>query len=250
MRRWTLITVSAVVLGFGLVGCSSSEETPANASIFKAAPWTGEESYTYNLRRRGEDSAGSCTLTTGKAQDGKLKLSRLCGKGEFRDDGTVTVDAKTLIPAQTVRVFADSKQNKRSTYTNDYEASGVTFRADVNGSANQTMRELPAATAKVAQPAWYDDEEVLWLVRGINLASGAKADYTLVINAGQPSIHTVNVRVDPAEEVSVPGGKFQAWKVRLSRGGNVNYVWVEASGAQRVVKAQIEDVTYELTPPE
>ncbi|MEO6397887.1 MAG: hypothetical protein ABIP13_05425, partial [Tepidiformaceae bacterium] len=84
---------------------------------------------------------------------------------------------------------------------------------------------------------------------GINLASGARADYTLVINAGQPSIHTVNVRVDPAEQVTVPAGEFQAWKVRLSRGGNVNYVWVEATGVQRVVKAQIEDITYELSAP-
>lgn len=247
MRRLTLLGISVAILSVGLAGCSSSGETAANPPIFNAAPWQGEESYTYNLRRRGEDSAGVCTLTTAAADVGKLKLSRLCGKDEFRDDGTVTVDARTLIPVQSVRVFADAKQDKRSTYTNVYEASRVTFSADLNGAASRTTRDLPAATGKVSQAAWYDDEEVLWLVRGINLASGAKADYTLVINAGQPSIHTVNVRVDPAEQVKVPAGEFQAWKVRLSRGGNVNYVWVEASGARRVVKAQIEDVTYELT---
>ncbi|MEP6871176.1 MAG: hypothetical protein ABI939_04920 [Anaerolineaceae bacterium] len=228
------------------MACGAATEVPANASIFNAAPWKGEESYTYNLRRRGDDSAGTCTLTTGTAESGQLQLSRLCGKDEFRDDGNVTVDAKTLAPTQSIRVFADSKKNKRSTYTNVYESAGVTFRADLNGAASQTTRELPTATDKVGQPAWYDDEEVLWLVRGIHLASGAKVDYTLVINAGQPSIHTVNLRVDPAEQITVPAGQFQAWKVRLSRNGNVNYIWVEASGAQRVVKAQIEDLTYEL----
>ncbi len=247
MRRWALFGVSAAVLAIGLIACSSSEENPANPPIFTTAPWKGEESYTYNLKTRADDSAGTCTLVTGAADGGRLKLSRLCGKDQFRDDGTVTVDEKSLMPSQSVRVFTDSKQNKRSTYTNDYTGSEVTFQADVNGSSNKTTRDLPSATDKVSQPAWYDDEEVLWLARGLNLASGAKVDYTLVINAGQPSIHTVNVRVDPAERVSVPAGEFQAWKVRLSRGGNVNYVWVEASGAQRVVKAQIEDVTYELT---
>ena len=249
MRRLALLGLSAALLGIGLVGCSSSEENPANPPIFTSAPWKGEESYTYNLRTRGEDSSGTCTLVTGVPEAGQLKLSRLCGKDEFRDDGLVTVDEKTLMPSQSVRVFTDSKQNKRSTYTNDYVGSKVTFQADVNGSANKTTRDLPAVSDKVQQPAWYDDEEVLWLARGLNLASGAKVDYTLVINAGQPSIHTVNVRVDPAEQVGVPAGQFQAWKVRLSRGGNVNYVWVEASGARRVIKAQIEDVTYELTGP-
>jgi len=247
VRRWALRVAPLALLGFALAGCASTTEVPANAAIFSAAPWKGEESYTYNLRRRGEDSAGTCTLTTGVAESGQLKLSRLCGKDEFRDDGNVTVDAKTLIPIQSVRVFADSKKNRRSTYTNGYEAERVIFRADLNGSTSQTTRELPTPTDKVSQPAWYDDEEVLWLARSINLASGFKADYTLVINAGQPSIHTVSVRVDPVEEVTVPAGQFQAWKVRLSRGGNVNYIWVEASGAQRVVKAQIEDLTYELT---
>ena len=246
MRGRALLGLSLALLTLVLAGCSSATETPASGSIFTAAPWKGEESYTYNLRRRGEDSAGTCTLTTGVAESGQLKLSRLCGKDEFRDDGNVTVDAKTLVPIQSVRVFADSKKNKRSTYTNVYESSKVLFRADLNGSTSQTTRELPTPTEKLSQPAWYDDEEILWLVRGINLASGAKADYTLVIKAGQPSIHTVNLRVDPAEQVTVPAGQFQAWKVRLSRNGNVNYVWVEAAGAQRVVKAQIEDLTYEL----
>ena len=246
MRRLALFGVAAIVLGVSLAACASSEDTPANAAIFKAAPWTGEESYTYNLRRRGEDSSGTCTLVTGPVDAGQLKLSRLCGKDEFRDDGAVTVDAATLVPSLTVRVSTDSNKNKRAPYTKTAEPPEVTFSTDVNGRFNKTTRPLPAATEAVSQPAWYDDEQVLWLVRGINLASGAKADYTLVINAGQPSIHTVNVRVDPSEKVSVPAGEFEAWKVRLNRGGNVNYIWVETAGARRVVKAQIEDVTYEL----
>lgn len=250
MRRWKVLAISSAIFAVVLVACGSSETTPPSPPIFKSPPWLGEESYTYNLKRRGEQSAGTCTLTTGPAAGGQLTLSRLCGKDQFRDDGTVTVDAKTLIPSRSVRVFVDSKLNKRSTYTNDFEASRVTFRADRDGSANQTTRSLPAPDQKVPQPAWYDDEEVLWLVRGINLASGVKADYTLVINAGQPSIHTVNLRVESAEQVKVPAGEFQAWKVRLSRAGNVNYVWVEAGGAQRVVKAQIEDITYELAAPQ
>ncbi|MEP7217162.1 MAG: hypothetical protein ABI782_12995 [Anaerolineaceae bacterium] len=247
MRRWARLGAPVALLGIVLVGCSSSTEVPSNAAVFSGAPWKTEESYTYNLKRRGEDFAGTCTLTTGIPESGQLKLSRLCGKDEFRDDGSVTVDAITLEPIQSVRVFADSKKNKRSTYTNAYESTRVTFRADLNGSTSDTTRQLPTSTDKVPAPAWYDDEEILWLVRGIGLASGAKADYTLVINAGQPSIHTVNLRVDPVERVTVPAGQFEAWKVRLSRNGNVNYFWVEASGAQRVVKAQIEDLTYELT---
>ena len=72
-----------VLLGVGLAGCSSSDKTAANPSIFDAAPWQGEESYTYNLRRRGEESAGVCTLTTAAADVSKREVPSVAIWTEF-----------------------------------------------------------------------------------------------------------------------------------------------------------------------
>jgi len=234
--------VSAACFGGGDKGV---EPTP---SIFTVAPWTGTEEYSYNLTRRGE-SPGTCLLKTEPAADGRTKLSRLCGKDEFRDDGFATVDSATLQPFDAVRVFSDSKQNKRTTYTNSYGPETVEFKADVNGDISQTTRDLPVANKEVPRPAWYDDESGLWLARGIELREGFETEYTLVINAGQPRVHDVEVSVLSKEKVSVPAGDFEAWKVRYRRGGSVNYLWIEAAAPNRLIRAAIEDVTYELKTP-
>ena len=48
-------------------------------------------------------------------------------------------------------------------------------------------------------------------------------------------------------DVTVPAGKFTAWRIRYQREESIYYVWVDAAAPQRMVKARVEDVIYELT---
>lgn len=248
--RLSILLVSALGLAIVAAACFSGSDNAVEptAPVFLAPPWPPTEDLTYNVTRRGE-SPGTCILKTEPAEAGRSKLSRLCGKDEFRDDGFAVVDAETLRPFEATRVFADSKQNKRTTYTSSYADELVRFQADVNGDISETERELPLPGEEVTNPGWYDDESILWLVRGINLTEGYESEYTLVINAGQPRVHNVEVLVQAKERVSVPAGDFEAWKVRLRRGGSVNYLWIEAAAPNRLIRAAIEDVSYELRAP-
>lgn len=227
--------------------CAGVDKPEAVATVFVAAPWQGAESEHYQLSSKAETDAGTCELKTVPRTDGSTILSRLCSKDEFRDDGVAIVKSDTLRPIEVTRTRTDSKKNKQTIFTNTYDGGVVRFKANVDGKVNQTTRDLPAPTATVANPAWYDDESTLWLARAVNLSQGYESEYTLVINAGAPNIHNVEVRVEAAETVEVPAGRFQAWKVRYRYNGSVNYVWVETAAPHRMIQARIEDVTYKLT---
>ena len=98
-------------------------------------------------------------------------------------------------------------------------------------------------------PGYYDDESLLWLVRGMDLREGYEATYQNV-NAGTGGTFPVDLKVEGQETVTVPAGEFTAWKVRIRTASVTQFVWVEASGSRRLVKARIEgieDVIYELT---
>ena len=80
------------------------------------------------------------------------------------------------------------------------------------------------------------------------LRAGYDEQYTHVINAGAPRVSKgVEVIVDPVETVKVPAGTYSAWKVRIRQDKRSYLIWVEEAAPHRVVRAQIEDATYELT---
>ena len=101
-------------------------------------------------------------------------------------------------------------------------------------------------------PGYYDDESLLWLVRGIDLREGYEASYQNV-GAGTGQTFTVDILVEGQEQVRVPLGEFAAWKVRIHTASVTQYVWIETEGAHRLIQARIkgiQDVTYKMTRSE
>ncbi len=81
-------------------------------------------------------------------------------------------------------------------------------------------------------------------MRGIPLREGFEGSFTNV-NA-RSSVFSAEVAVEEMEEVEVPAGTFQAWKVRLETSTVTQLIWVEAEAPHRVIRARIERLTYEL----
>lgn len=227
--------------------CGSDEERTIS-KVFQAAPWQGAETLTYNLSRRGEPSAGACVLTTEPDfEPGKTRLRQSCTSDQHTDEGSVVVDAQTLKPDFATRIATDAEKNRRTTWTNTYEAIVVRFEADTNGSVSRTTRDLPKPSPLSPDPGWYEDGSLLWLVRGLPLRDGFAASYMHVINAGQPRVLPVDISIESPQAVKVPAGTFTAWRVLIKRENTTYSFWVDQQAPQRVVKARIEDVTYELT---
>ena len=217
------------------------------SKVFQGPPWTSAESLTFTVRDKGVPGEGRCVLTTiPGAEVGKTRLSRSCSKDEFLDEGSVLVESASLRPLSAERTYVDTKKNQITKHTITYDANAAKFRTDDGKKTRETTRELPKADAKNPDPGWYDDESLLWLARGLQLKSGYRAGYAHVINAGQPRVLTVEVQVDGPETITVPAGEFKAWRVRYQREDSVYFVWVDVQSPQRMIKARIEDVVYEL----
>ena len=235
-----------ILLALFATACASDEEI-GSARVFKSAPWTGAEEYTYRITTRGVEGEGECKLiTTPEAKPGRTRLERLCGRDTFRDDGIALVDSATLRPVSSSRTISDTAKGRATTHSVAYGEGEATFKTDDGSKVRTTMRDLPEPDRESPEPAWYDDEELFWLVRSVDLRSGYSGVFSYVINAGQPRVLNTRVEVIEAERLTVPAGTFETWKVRVQRGSSPKVIWVEQGGTHRVIQAQIEDARYEM----
>jgi uncharacterized protein DUF3108 len=237
------------VAGLAFAACTAEDDAYPSDKIFASAPWDGPERLTYDLKQKGDSDEASCVLSTALSGD-ETKLTRECqDENGNRDTGEVVVASDTLDPQSSSRTLYDADKDRTTVHKVTYQDLKATFETTSGGKTRSTTRDLPEPTEDDPNPGWYDDESLLWLVRGIKLEDGYKASYTHVINAGAPRVVSVDVSVHELETVKVPAGEFRAWRVRVSR-DSVYTFWVEEAGEHRVVKAQIEDSTYELEKAE
>jgi Protein of unknown function (DUF3108) len=243
-QRLALASLAAAVV---LAAACTGDAKVTSSKIFEAAPWQGAEELTYRVTNRGIDGAGTCRFVTPPQQSGPAEFVQHCSKDEFGDERLVVADAATLVPVRTLRTNTDSKKGTSVTHTITYERTEATFVTNDGQKSRTTTRPLPKPSDTSPDPGWYDDDTLFWLARGVPRREGWTGGYTHVINAGQPRVLDVSVEVQKPEAVQVPAGAFQGWRVRFQRADTVYVLWVDAESPHRVVRAQIEDVRYELS---
>lgn len=248
----TIPVLLGLALALFLSSCAGSDDRTLT-KVFVGPPWTGDERNEYDLIDEGGDLYGKCVLETDvEAEPGRTRLSRLCAnEPRYRDDGTVLVDSQTLLPFEAARVRTDAEKSERVAALSTYEPPIVKFTFDDKGKIREAERDLPEPTEKSPDPGYYDDESLLWLIRGIDLREGYEGSYQNV-NAGTGQTFPVDLKVEGQEKVTVPAGEFMAWKVRIRTASVTQFAWVETDSPRRLVKARIEgieDVIYELTAP-
>ncbi|GAB4326834.1 MAG: hypothetical protein Kow0010_10180 [Dehalococcoidia bacterium] len=253
LRRVIVLAATGVAL---LAGACGGIDTPdPRPPVFAAAPWEGPERLLYELKQR-DYVYGRCTLeTVPEVEPGVTQLNRLCQGVEdeqFRDDATVLVDSRTLAPLSAQRINTNMETGERVTRTADYPREGGVIAFQVvqdNGKTNRATREMPEPTEAVPIAAVYEDEALFWLVRGLPLADGYEAEYTTA-STMTVRVFNVEVAVEGREQVTVPAGTFEAWNVRIKTSAATNRLWVEVAPPRRIVKANIEFLTYELVETE
>ena len=246
VRRIQPLLLALALTATAGVACSNEIGGPTSR-VFEAPPWTGHELLRYDLTERG-DLYGHCEMETlPDAEPGLTKLNLLCGDERgFRDDRSATVRADTLEPVGATRVIVNPEKDTRTTFTSTYGDNKVTFTSDDNGKVRTAERELPTPTPENPEPGYYDDESLLWVVRGIPLRAGYEGRYSNV-NAGNGRVFTVEVRVLGTDRITVPAGEFDAWRVQVRTSSITQLFWVDVEAPHRLVRARIERLTYELT---
>lgn len=253
MLRTSMWLAGAIALGLSLAACQS-QEIGDTERIFAAPVWTGEERMEYQLRRR-DPIEGYCTYITEPGPD-QSTLTTDCVDAEgvgHSDDTVAIVDAQTLEPISSERIRIDldleTRNEHRGTYHPPEDVVISLKRSDLSGEDDleeyEADRELPQPTDDAPEPGWYDETSLFWLVRGIPLEEGFEGRYANV-NIGIARVVGADVEVEGVEEVTVPAGTFQAWSIRVDS-SITNRFWVDVEAPHRVVRARLEDTTFELT---
>ena len=251
VKRSLAIVLATLSFGIAFAACAGTSEPNPHPPVIDHIPWQAPESLRYQILESRREVSGRCTLVTRpEFEPGRTQLSQLCDSGDlYRDDRVALVDAITLAPVATNRVVVNDKKHTTTTFDAVYEGPIARLNADTDGKSNATTRTLPKATKNVPNPAWYDDESLFWVIRGIPLRSGFKATYTN-LNPGNGRVFDVALEVQSQEKVKVPAGEFEAWKVKVKTESITQFFWIEAAAPNRVIKARIERIVYELLPVE
>lgn len=248
------VRLLGTALGAAVLLAACGSDTPPTSKIFVAPTWDGSETAHYQLLDEGGELYGQCTLETEPSGE-TLTVRRLCEDPEglgFRDDGMAVVDAETLRPIESERIRVDVEEQVRNTFTGDYGKETATLsyeqvdlETDEIEESFDTERELPEPTEESPDPGWYDDETLFWLLRGIPLEEGWEDAYHNV-NLGTARIVVAEVLVEERETIEVPAGEFDTWRIRIRTESITQRVWIEADAPHRMIRANIEDLTYEL----
>lgn len=252
--RRALLVLLALTVASMLAGCAAVTPAPKTSAVFAAAPWRGGERHEYRLLNSAGEEIGRGVLTT-KVEGDRLVLGQLYtgtrvpeGGGEpVRDEVALTVEAGTLRPVQGVRSTsggATGTQPSRTTWEYGVDAGKTRLATRVERSSGK-----PEEHSQSVRDLAYDNESALWLWRGIAFAEGYDESYASM-NPFERTQQTVSLRVPQREQIEVPAGKFDAWRILLRNGRAVRTAWISSTSPHQIVRWDNGDVIFELMKSE
>jgi hypothetical protein len=206
----------AVVGALLLAACA--REAVVTEDIVSTIPWPDQERADYVIvdSEKGEELLRG-TLSVTRQQDRFELRLRFEDEGENRsDESAILVDAATLKP---ISVRREVRTEEVRTVQGDYDSEKgiveITETVDEGEGRSVPLR---------LKDHYYDNESSLFLWRTIPFEQGYEASYHAVL-ANRNAQHVVAVEVVGREEVSVPAGTFQAWRVEIRTQGKRQTAW-------------------------
>ena len=214
MRR-LLFAIALFLPALLLTGCLE-DQLVETQDLPVTPPWTAPETLSYVLLDRNDsEEIGRGTLEVTEV-DGRYQVAQKFGndEGDF-DNSSVLLEPDTLKPisGERDRLVDDERVRLRSTY--DTTENVVTI---VEIEEDGEEREIP----KELERNYYDNDSLLFVWRSIPFSVGFEAKhYTVVTGSGEQ--HIVALEVVRKEQVTVPAGTFDAWRLEI-KGSDVNQV--------------------------
>ena len=195
-------------------GCGTPEVQPL---LPNAAPWQDGEVSVFRVLNPDDDYVGTVryAISRGTETDGWTIQRETVALG---DDETVIVNTTgpNLRPAS-VRLTRNSAQGTERVNT-------VFDGAQVNMELT-TVRDVTTYQTEQVPTDARDQRTVLMLARMLPLASG----YAVRFNSYLPvadRLDRITLAVRGREQVSVPAGTFDTWRVRLDTGDSQTEAWI------------------------
>ena len=225
MRLALVIVVAALLLA----ACGSTVTTQV---VPVQMPLPEREEAVYSVQDKSGREIGRAVLRIQREGDA-LRLSQdyTFGEGEV-DRSTAVVARDSMRPLSSERLVQDEGREYRTASTYTADTVTVTFA----GERGERTR-----AADISETA-YDNLESLFLWRTIAMGAGESVSYGNVVvdpKRGTISRALARVEVSGREQVRLPSGTVEAWRVDFSSAGVTNQAWYAVDGDRRLVKYAI-----------
>lgn len=229
--------VVALLLATAMVLGAACGEEVATQDIVSTIPWADRETARYVLREREGDGVelGRAELSAQREGD-RYRLGLRFEDADSSDESTVVVLAESLKPVSLRRQITGPEGT--SVVEGQYEDGVVRISARSDGRERSSPLRL--------REHHYDNDSSLFLWRTIPFAEGYSASYhTVIVNRRNQQVATV--AVVGKEEVAVPAGTFDAWRVEIRSGGVEQVAWFADTPARPLVRYDNSELLFLLT---
>ncbi len=202
-----------------VVGCGGGSSV-ATSDIVSSIPWTGSETLKYVLKDRDGREVGKAELAISR-EGLTTRLSQSFSDADSSDETSVVVDASTLKPISGTRTI---------TTPTDKEELSVTYSSEgalIKQGDRQSGLSVPEHS--------YDNDMSLFLWRTLRFERGYSAAYVTIIT-NRRSRQTVELKVFGLESVTVPAGRFDAWKLDINAPGARQTAWFADTPSRPLLK--------------
>ena len=215
MRAALLVpTLAAFLLA---VACVQGEGGPTQ-DIVASIPWGDQERAEYVIVDRGsrEERARGSLSVIRQGNEFELHLRFDDEHAGTSDESVVLVDAETLKPSFVRREFIGEEA---STVEGAYDpAEGIVIISEIMEDGE--TRDVPLRLKE----NYYDNDSSLFLWRTIPFEKGYEASYHTVVTGGNTQ-RRVTLEVLGPEEITVPAGTFQTWRVEIRTAARSQIAW-------------------------
>ena len=215
--------LAGLVLAILLAACGGPEPQPL---IFGAAPWQDGEVSQYSITAIDQQHAGTARFDLTLLPDGQWNLRREINAQGVQEIVVVDMRETDFRPSQAtlIRMDAAGVEQVRSTYSGSQVDLELTTKQDV------TTVERVSIPSDVR-----DQRSLLMIARALPLARG----YATRLNTFLPVVgllDRVTLRVVKQEQVTVPAGVFDTWRVRLDTIDSRTEAWISVAPPHPLVK--------------
>ena len=237
MSRVSRIAVLAFTILFA--GCGVLGRTEYQPLTLREMPWLAGERAVYRITDIDGNYAGTATYTLGQSSAEQWTFVRETLAQGTTEVVAVEMGVADLRPVQSmlIRTSANGRQRAASTYT----------RGQVDIELESEQNIVTYERQNVPTDA-RDQRTLLLLARALPLEQG----YATRVNSFYPirgQMERVTIVVVGEEEVSVPLGRFETWRVDLANPRHKTAAWYSKSAPHTLVKYVDGETggTYELT---
>lgn len=232
----------SLLLLLTLIGaaCSGEDNDLVARDIVTEIPWSAPETARYRLLQ-GDDVTGRGELRI-EANAGGLVFDQSfeIPDEEITDSIVVEAAADTLRP-QTVRRTIEGPEGARECEAR-YEAGGTGVTVEQRAEEEERTDDL------AIPPQHYDSWSDLFLWRTLAFFEDNELKYVDVLSCSlaKPDLISVVLKIKEIEEVTVPAGTFQAWRLEIRSGGRTQKAWYADDEARTLVRYDNGELVFEL----